>query len=273
MNMNDIIYMFSYPFIQKALIVGVLTGVLAAILGVSLVLKNYSMIGDGLSHVGFGAFAIAISIGWAPLYFAIPIVILAAFFTLKISENQKINADGMIALLSSASLSIGVVVTSLSKGLNVDIYQFMFGSILATTESEVITTIVIFIAVMIFYVLFFNKIFGVTYDETFAKAIGINVNFYRMIISIITAIVIVLGMRVIGALLISGLTIFPALTSFRLTKSFKGAVIVSGIVSFISVIAGIVFSFIYSTPTGATIVIANLLIYFISIIYGKIRKI
>lgn len=231
------------------------------------------MIGDGLSHVGFGAFAIAISIGWAPLYFAIPVVILAAFFTLKISENNKINADGMIALLSSASLSIGVVVTSLSKGLNVDIYQFMFGSILATTISEVITTIVIFIIVMVFYILFFNKIFGVTYDETFSKAIGINVNFYRMIISIITAIVIVLGMRVIGALLISGLTIFPALTSFRLTKSFKGSVIVSGIVSFISVIFGIVFSFIYSTPTGATIVIANLFIYFISILYSKIRRI
>lgn len=271
--MSELSTMISYAFIQKALIVGVLTGVIAAVLGVSLVLKNYSMIGDGLSHVGFGAFAIAISLGMAPLYFSIPVVIVAAFFTLKISNNKKINADGMIALLSSGALSIGVMATSLTKGMNVDIYQFMFGSILATTSAEVYITVAVSIFVILYYILFYNKIFAVTFDETFSRAIGINVNFYRVILSVITAIVIVLGMRVIGALLISGLTIFPALTSFRIAKSFKGSIVVSAIVAFASVVMGVIVSFFLSTPTGATIVVSNLFIYILAVIYGKVRKI
>lgn len=271
--MSELSEMLSYAFIQKALIVGVLTGVIAAVLGVSLVLKNYSMIGDGLSHVGFGAFAIAISLSIAPLYFSIPVVIVAAFFTLKISNNKKINADGMIALLSSGALSIGVMATSLTKGMNVDIYQFMFGSILATTTTEVYITVAVSIFVILFYILFYNKIFAVTFDETFSRAIGINVNFYRMVLSVITAIVIVLGMRVIGALLISGLTIFPALTSFRIAKSFKGSIIVSAIVAFVSVVMGVIVSFFLSTPTGATIVVSNLFIYILAVIYGKVRRI
>ena len=149
----------------------------------------------------------------------------------------------------------------------------MFGSILATTSAEVYITVAVSIFVILYYILFYNKIFAVTFDETFSRAIGINVNFYRVILSVITAIVIVLGMRVIGALLISGLTIFPALTSFRIAKSFKGSIVASAIVAFVSVVMGVIISFFLSTPTGATIVVSNLFIYILAVIYGKVRKI
>lgn len=261
--MSEIFTMFSYPFIQKALAVGILTGVISAVLGVSLVLKNYSMIGDGLSHVGFGSFAIAAAASVAPLYFSVVIVVIAAYFILKIDDSKKINSDAAIALISSAALAIGVMITSLTKGMSVDIYQFMFGSILAVSDGEMYFTILITFVVALFYAVFYNRIFAITFDEDFARAEGINVDLYRALLSIVTAIVIVLGMRVIGTLLISGLTIIPAISAFQICKSFKASVIVSALVSFVSVFFGIVASFILSTPTGATIIVISVIIFLI----------
>lgn len=269
---NTFIEMLGHGFIQRALIVGLITGIISAIMGVSLVLKNFSMIGDGLSHVGFGAFALAVVLGFTPLYFALPIVIIAAFLMLGLSKKSSINADAMIALLSSSSLALGVVATSLSKGMTIDIYQFMFGSILTIGKTDLYATLIISAIVFIIYILNYNKIFAITFDENFSKAIGVNVDAYRMMLAIITALVIVIGMRVMGAMLISSLLLFPALSSLRLFRSFKTCLIAACIISAISIVLGISISFMASLPTGSVIVLVNLAIFIMASIIGKLKK-
>lgn len=217
--------MFSYSFILRALIVGVLVSLCASLLGVSLVLKRYSMIGDGLSHVGFGAIAVATAFNWAPMEFTIPVVIIAAFLLLRLSENSSIKGDSAIAIISTGALAFGILVASMTTGMNTDINSYLFGSILAMTLNDVLLSVVLSAVVIVLFVLFYNKIFAVTFDETFSNATGIRANVYNMLIAILTAITIVLGMRMMGALLISSLIIFPALTSMRVCKHFKTVVI------------------------------------------------
>ncbi len=252
---------FSYPFLVRAIIVGVLVSLCAALLGVGLVLKRYSMIGEGLSHVGFGALAIATAMNLAPLQVSIPIVVLAAFLLLRVSESSKIKGDAAIALISSSSLAIGVIVVSVTTGLNTDVCNYMFGSILAMSKSDVQLSVGLSIVVLIVFVLFYNKIFAVIFDETFAKATGTRTNLYNMLIALLTAITIVLGMRMMGALLISSLIIFPALTSMRVCKHFKTVMISSAIVSVVCFFVGIVISYVYATPTGASVVAVNILLF------------
>ena len=194
--------MFSYEFIQRAFIGGVLVSLCAALLGVSLVLKRYSMIGDGLSHVSFGALSIAVACGFAPIKFAIPVVIVAAFLLLRLAENGKMRSDAAIAMVSASALAIGVIVTSLTTGLSTDVYSYMFGSILAMSESDVYMSIALSVVVIILFVFFYNKIFAVTFDESFAKATGTKADVYNMIIAVLTAITIVVGMRIMGTMLI-----------------------------------------------------------------------
>lgn len=252
--------LFSYPFIVRAVIVGTLVSLCASLLGVSLVLKRYSMIGDGLSHVGFGALAVATAMNVAPLTVSVPVVMLAAFLLLRISETKgtKIKGDAAIALISTSSLALGVIVVSLTTGLNTDVCNYMFGSILAMSKSDVTLSIVLSVAVLILFVVFYNKIFAVTFDETFAKAVGIKTNLYNMLLALLTAITIVLGMRMMGVLLISSLIIFPALTSMRLCKKFKTVTISSAVISVICFFIGIVISYQFATPTGASIVVVNI---------------
>jgi len=262
--------MFSYTFLVRAVIVGLLVSLCAALLGVSLVLKRYSMIGDGLSHVGFGSLAVATAMNAAPLAVSIPIVVLAAFMLLRISENSKIKGDAAIALISTSSLAIGVLVISQSTGMNTDVCNYMFGSILAMSRNDVRLSVALAIVVLALFILFYNKIFAVTFDESFARATGVNSGLYNMLIAFLTAITIVLGMRMMGALLISSLIIFPALTSMRLCKKFKTVTICSAFVSVICFFAGVVSSYLYAVPTGASVVIVNiaafLLFWFIKII-------
>lgn len=257
------IEMLQFPFIQRALLVGVLTGVMCALLGVSLVLKNYSMIGDGLSHVGFGAFTIAIACGFSPLGFAIPCVIFCAFLMLRMNKRSTLHPDAMIALLSSSALAAGIIVTSLTKGMNTDIYQFMFGSILASGKSEVTLSVVMCALVMLAYLLLYHKIFAVTFDEVFCRAVGVPVERYTLLVSILTAIVIVIGMRIMGAMLISSMILFPALTALMLFRSFKACLVASGLIAACTVVTGITLSYAYSFPTGAIIVMVNLLLWLI----------
>lgn len=259
--LNTLMEMFSYTFLVRAVIVGLLVSLCAALLGVSLVLKRYSMIGDGLSHVGFGTLAIATAMNAAPLTVSIPIVVLAAFLLLRISENSKIKGDAAIALISTSSLAIGVVVISLTTGMNTDVCNYMFGSILAMSKDDVTLSIALAIVVLTLFVLFYNKIFAVTFDETFAKATGTKAGLYNMLIAFLTAITIVLGMRMMGALLISSLIIFPALTSMRVCKKFKSVAICSAIVSVICFFIGVVISYLYATPTGASVVIVNIVAF------------
>lgn len=268
--------MLSYPFMIRAIIVGVLVSLCAALLGVSLVLKRYSMIGDGLSHVGFGALAIASALNLAPLQVSIPIVVVAAILLLRLSENSKIKGDSAIALISTSALAIGVLVISQTTGMNTDVYNYMFGSILAMNTGDVFLSIILSAIVLILFILFYTKIFAVTFDETFSKATGIRTGTYNMLIAILTAITIVLGMRMMGSLLISSLIIFPSLTSMRLCKNFKSVVICSALLSVICFLIGITISFIYATPTGASIVVVDIALFLlftlISLIKNKIAK-
>ena len=268
--------MLSYPFLTRAIVVGTLVSLCASLLGVSLVLKRYSMIGDGLSHVGFGALAIATEANAAPLAVAIPIVVAAAFLLLRLSENSKIKGDAAIALISTGALAIGVMAISLSNGTNINVYNYMFGSILAMSRGDVRLSVVLAAAVLTLYVIFYHKIFAITFDENFARATGVKAGWYNMLIALLTAITIVLGMRLMGTLLISSLVIFPALTSMRILKSFRSVVICSAVLSVLCFLIGIFFSYIWSTPTGASIVCVNIAAFFVfwaaSFLLGRQRN-
>ncbi|WP_207717346.1 metal ABC transporter permease [Anaerosporobacter faecicola] len=261
--------MLSYPFILRAVIVGVLVSLCAALLGVSLVLKRFSMIGDGLSHVSFGALAIAMAMNIAPLKLSIPVVIVAAFFLLRLSNNSKIKGDALIALISSSALAIGVIVISRTTGMNADVDSYMFGSILAMSDEDVKLSVLLSITVLILFVVFYHQLFNVTFDESFSKAAGINVSVYNMLIAVLTAITIVLGMRMMGAMLISSLIIFPALSSMRIFKSFRFVVISSAIISVLCFMLGMVLSYQYSIPVGASVVVVNLSVLIVCSIIGK----
>ena len=231
--MDVIREMLSYPFLVRALVGGILVSLCAALLGVSLVLKRYSMIGDGLSHVSFGALSVAVAVGWSPLKVSIPVVVLAAFLLLRITEQGRIKSDAAIAIISASALAIGITVTSLTTGMTTDVSSYMFGSILAMSTSDVELSVILSVIVIGLFLFCYNKVFAVTFDENFAKATGVNVGWYNVIIAVLTAVTIVLGMRMMGAMLISSLVIFPALTSMRIFKSFRGVVLSSGILSMI----------------------------------------
>lgn len=259
--LSTISEMLSYPFLVRALVVGVLVSLCAALLGVSMVLKRYSMIGDGLSHVGFAALAIATALNAAPLVVAIPVCIIAAFLLLRIRESSKIKGDAATALVCSGSLAIGVMIVSMTTGMNTDVCNYMFGSILAISESDAALSKVLSIVVIFLFIVFYNRIFAVTFDETFTKAIGTKSELYNMVLAILTAVTVVLGMRMMGALLISSLIIFPSLTSMRVCKRYKTVIISSVIISIICFVIGIYISYVYSTPTGASVVCVNILAF------------
>ena len=250
--------MLSYDFIQRAFIGGLLVSLCAALLGVSLVLKRYSMIGDGLSHVSFGALSIAIALGFAPIKFSIPVVIIAAFFLLRLAENGKMKSDAAIAMVSASALAIGVIVTSLTTGLSTDVCSYMFGSILAMSKEDVVMSVVLSIVVLIMFGFCYHRIFAVTFDESFSKATGVKVGMYNTLISIFTAVTVVLGIKMMGAMLISSLIIFPALTSMRLFKSFISVTVCSAVLAVINFSVGLMASYVLSVPAGASVVVANL---------------
>ena len=269
--MSNIIEMFSYSFMIKALIVGVLISLCASLIGVSTVLRKNSMIGDGLSHVAFMTFALATILHVAPLYFSIPIVIVVSFLILRLNSSNKIHGDSMIALVSASSLAIGTFLISITKGVNIDINNYLFGSILGVDMIDVIVSIILTVIVLFLYLVFYNKIFAITFDETFSKSIGIKTNVYNAVFAILCSLVVVVGMRLMGSLLISSLIIFPALISMQIFKKFKSVVISSVIISVLTFILGLIVSFIFSTPTGATVVIVNIILFVVVKIISMLK--
>ena len=253
-----ILKMFTYPFMVRALCVGALIALCAALLGVTLVLKRYSMIGDGLSHVGFGALAIATAMNAAPLAVAVPVVIVAAILLLRLTENSKIKGDAAIALISTGSLAVGVMVISMTTGMNTDVYNYLFGSILSMSDGDVLLAGLISVVVLVMFLLFYHRIFAVTFDETFARATGMKAGLYNTVISILTAMVIVIGMRMIGSLLISSLVVFPGVTSMRTCRTFRTVMISAAIVSVVCLLVGLTISYLFAVPTGASIVLCNI---------------
>ena len=250
--------MFSYHFMQRALIVGVLVSLCAALLGVSLVLKRYSMIGDGLSHVGFGALAVASALNLAPLAVAVPVVVVAAVLLLRLRTTGRIKGDAAIAMISSAALAIGVIVVSVTKGMNTEISSYMFGSILSLSRGDAVLSVILSLAVLVMYLLLYPRIFAVTFDESFARATGTRAGLYNTLLAVLTAVTVVLGMRMMGALLISSLIIFPALGAMRVCKSFRSVVICAAVISVVCFVFGMAASYVFETPSGASVVVADL---------------
>ncbi len=259
------------PILARALAVGVLVSLCAALLGVSLVLKRYSMIGDGLSHVGFGALAIAAVMNFAPMAVAIPVVIAAAFLLLRISGSSKIKGDSAIALISTGALAIGVMAVSLS-GMNVDLDSYLFGSILSISDEDVAISVVLALIVLVLFIFFYTKIFAITFDESFARATGTRVGLYNMLIALLTALTIVIGMRMMGSMLISSLIIFPALCSMRVFRSFKAVTVCSAAVSVATFAAGMVISYELDTPSGASIVCVNIAVFAVFSAVGAVIR-
>ena len=251
-----------YRFIQRALVVGALVSLCASLLGVTLVLKHYSMIGDGLSHVGFGSLTV--------VPFTL-VVVLCAFLLLRISERSRMRGDSAIALISTSALAAGVIVTSMTSGMNVDVYNYMFGSILAMSASDVYVSLALSAVVLVLFVLFYPRIFAVTFDEAFARATGVKAGAYNMLIALLTALTVVVGMRMMGTLLISSLIIFPALSSMRLFSRFKAVTVCAAIVSVACFAVGMLLSCVYSLPTGAGIVAVNLFVFILFSAIGAVR--
>ena len=265
--------MLEHTFMQRAIIVGLLVSICAALLGVSLVLKRYSMIGDGLSHVGFAILTVSTALGFtSPLYISIPGVIITAIVLLKVGDSKKIKSDSSIALAASSALAIGVIITDLTTGLNTDVCNFMFGSILAMTKADVYLSIIVSIIVVLLFIIYYRKIFIITFDEEFATASGLKSGRYTMLLAILTAVTIVVGMRMMGTLLISSIIVFPALTSMRMFKTFKKVIISSVIVSISAFLIGVLLSYICDISTGSMIVIVNLIIFIIFTILDKIMN-
>lgn len=264
--------LLSYSFIVRALIAGGLISLCASLLGVSLVLKRFSMIGDGLSHVGFGTMAVALAFNWAPLAVAIPVSILAAFLLLRVSSTSGSKGDSAIALISSSSLAGGIMITSMTTGLNTDVTAYMFGSILSITGTDVILSVCLAAVVISIFIILYNTIFCVTFDEAFAKASGIRTSVCNGLIAVLTALTIVIGMRLMGAMMISSLIVFPVLSSMKIFKSFFKVTVFSAGISLLCFVLGIGCSFQWSTPAGASIVIVNLLAFLICRTVGTITQ-
>ena len=269
--LNLIYEMFQLPFMLRAVVIGILISLCASLLGVSLVLKRYSMIGDGLSHVGFGALALATALNVTPLYIAIPVVIVTAFLLLRVNDSVKLKGDSAIAMVSASALAIGVIIVSVSAS-NVDLNSYLFGSLYAVSNEDMYLSICLTVAVILLYLLFYNKIFAVTFDESFARATGAKATLYNMVMASLTAVTIVVGMRLVGSLLISSLIIFSPLTSMRIFKTFKKVIISSAIVGVVCVVTGIITSFILDVPASACIVITNLIAYVIFSLIGYAKE-
>lgn len=277
MSWEEFISFFNYPFVWYALIVGVLIALCSSLLGVTLVLKRFSFIGDSLSHVAFGAMAVAaVARLTNQMLIILPITILSAVFLLKSGRKAKVMGDASLAILSVSTLAIGYLIYNLSGSTNVsgDVCTTLFGStsILALTQFDLWLSIAMSVAVIVFFILFYNKIFSITFDEAFAKATGVKTEVYNLLIAVIVAVVIVLSMNLVGSLLIPALIVFPSLSAMQVKKDFKGVVICSAILSSLCALLGILASIYFETVTGSTIVAVYLLAFIGFMIAGKIKR-
>lgn len=270
---------FTFPFVQYAMIAGVLIALCSSLLGVTLVLKRFSYIGDGLSHVAFGALSVATVLKLSNnMFLILPATVICAIILLSTGRNAKIKGDAAVAMLSVSALAVGyflVNMFSASANISGDVCTTLFGStsILTLTKTDVYLCVVLSMLVIAVFLLFYHKIFSVTFDENFARATGIKTNVYNLIIAIIIAVVIVLAMNLVGSLLISALIVFPSLSSMRLFKNFKSVIIFSALVSVLCSVFGIVFSILLETPVGATIVITDLLVFLICRLIEKLKAV
>ena len=275
---NELFFYMQYPFVRYALIVSILITLCSSLLGVSLVLKRFSFIGDGLSHIAFGAMSVATLLKLSSdSLLTIPITILAAIFLLCTGQHSKLRGDSAVALLSVSALAIGYFTINLfsaSANVSGDVCSTLFGavSILTLSANEAIFCMILSLCVILFYILFYNRIFAVTFDENFAKATGRYVPIYNLFFAVITAIIIVLAMNLVGSLLVSALIVFPPLSAMRLIYSFRGVVLFSALLAVIGTLSGMLISILAATPVGSTIVVTDLFIFLCSCLIEKILR-
>lgn len=269
-------FYFDYPFVRYAFIVGILIALCSSLLGVVLVLKRFSFIGDGLSHIAFGAMAVATIFHLtSDTIIVMPVTIITAILLLRTGQNTRLKGDAAIAMLSVGALAVGYLVMNIfstSANVSGDVCSTLFGSttILTLTSVDVKLCVAASIVVVLFFCLFYNRIFTVTFDENFTKATGKNADMYNMVIAVITAVIIVLAMNLVGSLLITALLIFPALSAMRVMYSFKSVIIYSAVLSVIGATFGLLISILFSTPVGATIVVVDMVIFALNCVVGKI---
>lgn len=263
--------MFTYSFMVRAAVIGLSVSICSAIIGVNLVQKKFSMIGHALSQIAFAALALALCLHISPMGLTLPITVISAYFLLRIKYNSGLNADARLGLLSTLSIGIGVLLISLSTGINTDICNYLFGSLLAADGIEMFVSLVILCVIVLIYVLFFQKILLITSDEVFAKAAGVNVNFFNGLIAFMTAILIVMGIRTLGTLLISTLLIFPAMSALSISKSYKTVIALAISISLIAFVIGLCLSYSFAIPTGAGITIVNALIFALCYLFKRLR--
>lgn len=264
---------FQYDFILKAMVVGGLIALCCAFLGTFLVLKKFSMIGDGLAHVSFASVAIALFFSVSPLLVSIPMVIVASFAILKLSESDSLHGDAAIGLVSAFSIAIGVMISSLAQGFNVDLMSYLFGSILVISDFDVMVTIVFAIIVIVAVILNYHNLFAITYDEEFAQVNGVNAKKMNYLLAVLTSITIALGIRVVGTLLISSLIVFPTVSALQVSSGFKTTIIIASVISVMCVFLGVLLSFVLDFPTGATIVVMNSICFAFSYLTKKLRNV
>lgn len=268
--MRTIIEALSYPFVARALAVGVMVSLSAALLGVVLVLKRFSLIGHGLSDVGFASLTIGLVLGFSPVLFAGPAVIAAAVAMMFVSQRYGASGDVAIGVASTGALALGIIVAAAGPGINMDVHNYMFGSILSVTAADLHLAAGLLVVVVLAFTVLHNRFFLVTFDETFARAAGINVAFHHFVVAVLTALTVVVGMRMAGTLLISGLIIFPAVTARRLAASFRGMIFAAAAVSLLGCVSGMAFSLASDWPTGASIVAVDILFFFLAFVRGKL---
>ena len=255
--MSNILPLFQYAFIQRALIAGVFLGLLCALLGVFLVLRRMSLIGDGLAHVSFGALALGLFVGIYPFYVAIPVVIIASIGIQYLVRTTTIDGDAAIGILSALGIAVGVVLASLSNGFNIDLFSYLFGNILAISQLELYLSIVLSGIILGVFILYYHELVAVTFDEEQARISGINTSLIQTVLSVLTAVTVVLSIRMVGTLLVSALLIIPASTALQVSSGFGQALRRTTLISIVSVIVGILTSFVLDIPSGASIVLMN----------------
>lgn len=275
MTFERFIYLFTRSYVLGPFIAGIVVSIVAAVIGVNLVQKRYSMIGDGLSHVGFAALAISTAVGMSgSLWITLPIVTASAVLLLRLRESNKMKGDAAIAILSMGALAIGTVIAQKSTGLGGDVCNYMFGStsIFAMSPEDFWSTVILAILMLILYFLFYNKFFLISFDESFGKAIGVRVSIYNTFLAILTAITIVIGMKMMGAMLISSLIIFPSITAVRVCKTFKSVTLSSILIAVVTFVVGFSLSIVISTPPGATIVIIDIIVFLLFCAIGAYKN-
>jgi zinc transport system permease protein len=267
----SIFHLLHYGFIQKAFLAGSFIAVLCSTLGVFLVLRRMSLIGDGLSHVSFGAIALGLFFGVYPVYLAVPLVVAGSLLIIKITEKAKVYGDAAIGIVSAVGIASGVILASLSQGFNTDLFSYLFGNILAISGAEVILSVALSIAVFCVIYFFYHDLFSVTFDEEYARTTGIKAGTMNSLLAMLTAITVVLSVKVVGVMLVSALLILPAAAALQVAKSFRAAIMIGGVTALLSVLSGIVVSFYLNLPAGATIVMVNVGFFLLGLVLRKLN--